>query len=132
MRKRVLLASAMAFTASIALSACTSDDAYSDMRGEATDEDAWPSSLPAYASDGLDVDSARLVGQDDGSSVYLVKSDQPLGQLCLLIYPDDENWVVGCSGSGLRVGNGASTYILHSDGSPSEGVAISENVSVLR
>jgi hypothetical protein len=132
MRKQTLLASTIALMALLPLTGCATGDVYSDLSREVTDDDAWPSDLPDYAARDLDVDSNRLVGHDGETYIYLVKSTEPIGGPCLLIYPDSKSWAVSCGGSGLRAGSGTATYILHPDGSPAEGTAISENVSVLR
>ena len=132
MRKQTLLASTIALMALLQLTGCTTGDVYSDLSREVTDDDAWPSDLPDYAARDLDVDSTRLVGHDGETYIYLLKSTEPVGGPCLLIYPDSKSWTVSCGGSGLRAGNGTATYILRPDGAPAEGTAISENVSVLR
>lgn len=124
-------AAAIAAVTFLTLSACASGSEYSDLNRPATADDKWPSSLPEYASNSLDPESSRLVGHDGSTALYLATSTQPSGGVCLLIYPGDENWVVGCGMNGVTVGGGGSpTYVVEGDGSPREGNAISENVFI--
>jgi hypothetical protein len=123
-------AAAIAVLMSVALSGCAATGAdYSDLSLDATPDDAWPSSLPAYASEHIDVASSRLVGRDGATSLYLVRSTESQHDVCLLVYPNDNDWMVGCGQDGLSVDRGgSSTYVVRSDGSPRDGNAISDNV----
>ncbi|MET4781275.1 hypothetical protein [Glaciihabitans sp. UYNi722] len=87
----------------LTLVGCVSDPGYSDLDRKATSEDALPSTLPGYASDGMDVDSARLVGTYDGVELYLARG-KVIG-VCLLTYGSDQSWLGACGGSGLTTSN---------------------------
>lgn len=111
------------------LAACATGPAYSDLERAATAEDAWPIELPAHASEGLDAESSRLVAHDGATALYLATASTPDADVCLLVYPDTENWVVGCGTDGMSLGGGGnSSYIVRSDGALTGSTALSANV----
>lgn len=120
--------SAVAF----ALAGCTATgDTYSVLEQEAQPEDEVPSDLPSYAWDDADPTSARFVGEEEGTSLWLARASDDTGT-CLLAYVDEETWVLGCGGDGapFRVGGIAGSFTVIPDGAhPPDGMAaISENV----
>ncbi|RXZ72456.1 hypothetical protein [Agromyces albus] len=80
--------------------------------------DALPKDLPDYADDSLDPTTSRFVGEHDGDRLYLARGDN--SAICLVIYPNNEEWVVGCGeGGGLTAVSGPSgTYEIRPDGAP--------------
>jgi hypothetical protein len=134
MNRRHLWAPAVAITALVALSGCATGEGYSDLSRKATADDEWPSSLPEYAADNIDPKSSRLVGHDGSTALYLAESTDPSGGVCLLIYPESNNWVVGCGAHELTVGGGGNTtYVVRGDGAlDDDDDAISENVFAKR
>jgi hypothetical protein len=132
MNRRYFWAAAATATALLALSGCATGEGFSDLSRKSTADDEWPSSLPEYAAENVNADSSRLVGHDGSTALYLAESTGPGGGVCLLIYPDDENWVVGCGTNGVSVGGcGNPTYTVRGDGAPDgDENAISENVYV--
>lgn len=132
MRRRIPWMAATALMTLLTLSACTAGPQYSDLSRAATSDDAWPSSLPKYAAANLDRGTSRLVGHDGTRSLYLASSTDPPDGVCLLIYPDNDNWVIGCGRDGLSVSGGGHTYTVRSDRSPDGGNAISKNVYTTR
>lgn len=128
MGNRIFYTTAAALATIFTLAACAPGPVYSDLDRVATSDDAWPIDLPAYASDDLNPESSRLVGHDGTTALYLATS-MPSGGVCLLVYPDNGNWVVGCGADGMRVGGGGnSSYTVRSDGAITDGTAISGNV----
>ncbi|MCP2635028.1 hypothetical protein K0817_000415 [Microbacterium sp. HD4P20] len=73
----------------------------------------------ADGSDDIDADSARHVGEHDGVEFWLARMDEPQS-VCLVVYPSDEDWVVGCSSDGgqLGVSGRSGVYSLVPDGAP--------------
>lgn len=133
MSRPYLWAPATAIIALFVLSGCASGEGYSDLNREATADDERPNSLPEHAAQNIEPNSSRLVGHDGSTALYLVESEDPSGGVCLLIYPEDNHWVVGCGAHELTVGGGSPTYVVRGDGALNENdVAISENVSVRR
>jgi hypothetical protein len=128
MRRHILWVAATALTTLLTLSACTTGPHYSDLSQAATANDTWPSNLPHYAAAHLDPGSSRLVGHDGTTSIYLTASNARSDGVCLLIYPDNGDWVVGCGADELSVSGGGATYTVRSDGSPGDGTALSKNV----
>jgi hypothetical protein len=130
MSNRIFYTTAVALALGLALAACATGPSYSDLDRVATPDDAWPIDLPAYASDGLDVESVRLVGHDGTTALYLATDTMADQSVCLLVYPGSGNWVVGCGGDGMTVGGGSnSRYTVHSDGEAAGSTVISGNVS---
>jgi hypothetical protein len=130
-RRRALLALATA-CAALALAGCAAaGPTYSVLDREAEAADAVPGDLPAQAGDGADLDSARVVGEHEGSSLWLMRGDEP-GTICLLSHRDDGAWIVVCSdeGTGLQTEGETGHFAVVPDGAPGpEGTSqVSENV----
>ncbi|NLP83800.1 hypothetical protein HF576_08075 [Microbacterium sp. CFH 90308] len=89
----------------------------------ALDRDRQPSDeLPDVveeAGSDMDADSARYVGEHDGVEFWLARTDEP-ESVCLVVYPNDTDWVTGCGGYGSRLGVGGPSgdYVLLPDGLP--------------
>jgi hypothetical protein len=129
MNRRGGVAAATAVIGMLAWSGCAAAEGYSDLSREATAEDAWPTSLPGYAADNVEAGSSRLVGHDGSTALYLAASAEPSGGVCLLIYPEDDNWTVGCGANEVTVTGGGGSYAVRGDGAPDgDGDSISENV----
>jgi hypothetical protein len=130
MNNRFFCMTAAALALGLALAACATGPSYSDLDRVATADDTWPIDLPAHASDGVDVESVRLVGHDGTTALYLAADTMADYSVCLLIYPGGGNWVVGCGGDGMVVGGGSNSYYtVHSDGERAGSNVISGNVS---
>ncbi len=74
-------------------------------------------------------DSSRSVGQYEGAELWLTHTADE--GVCLLVYPDDVDWVVGCSAIlPLTVRGPAGGFTVISDGqnTPENATTISENV----
>jgi len=117
-----------------ALAGCSGGSGYTDLDREASPGDEWPSDLPGYSIDSVDEQTSRLVGEFEGSTLYMARSAEPYGGICLLVYSDASDWVVGCGPAGLRVsGSSQRTYAVLTDGAESDGLqAVSKNVYVLQ
>ena len=111
------------------LTACSAITQYSDLNREATPADALPPGIVESDAE-IDLSTSRFVGVDDGVSLWLVTPEAPYG-ICLVTYPDGQDWSVACGGSGLEVDMGSGHhYAVHPDGMPNrDGMRrISENV----
>ena len=84
-----------------------------DRAAEASD--ALPTGLPAYAYDDIDQASSRLVGEHDGNSLYLVRAREA-DRVCLLVYPNSTEWVLGCGGAPeFGVSGPSGSYVIRAD-----------------
>ena len=116
----------------VALSGCTGvGAAYAVLDREAEARDEVPADLPGYAWDNVDQATARFVGEDEGTSLWLARARDDTSA-CLLAYADEESWVLGCGGGGalFSVGGMTGTFTVVPDGAPApEGMTrVSENV----
>jgi hypothetical protein len=112
------------------LSQAAEDPVYSDLVGEPTTQKATPAGLPDDIFDNFDRDTLRWVGEHEGSEVWLAAGNGDFA-VCLLIYPNELDWVSGCGGGGPSVsGPDGRRFSVVADGAPapSNSVAISENV----
>ncbi|RUQ07226.1 MULTISPECIES: hypothetical protein [unclassified Microbacterium] len=128
----VRAAAAVVALSTVALSGCTSvGAAYAVLDREAGARDEVPADLPGYAWDDVDQATARFVGEDEGTSLWLARARDD-ASACLLAYADEESWVLGCGGGGalFSVGGMTGTFTVVPDGAPApEGMTrISENV----
>lgn len=128
------VAGAIGLAAACGLTGCVdTGPAFSVLDREAQEVDALPTDLPDYADDNLDPASSRFVGEHDGDRLYLAKGED--SSVCLVIFPDDGEWVAGCSGdyAPFTVGSQALGYEVRPDSAPVPTGAerISENVFVL-
>lgn len=85
----------------------------------------------AAGSDDMDADSARFIGEHDGVEFWLARTDAP-ESVCLVVYPNDTDWVTGCGAYGgqLGVGGPSGDYLLMPDGlpAPEDATKLTENV----
>ncbi|MFJ6550452.1 hypothetical protein [Microbacterium sp. NPDC091676] len=128
---RATLAS-VAVLSVVALSGCTGVGAtYAVLDREAGARDEVPADLPGYAWDDVDQATARFVGEDEGTSLWLARARDDTSA-CLLAYADEESWVLGCGGDGapFSLGGVTGTFTVVPDGAPApEGMTrVSENV----
>lgn len=125
-------AAAVAALSAVTLSGCAGGGtAYAVLDREPEARDEVPADLPAYAWDDVDQATARFVGEDEGTSLWLARARDD-ASACLLAYADQESWVLGCGGDGasFSIGGIAGTFTVVPDGAPApEGMArVSENV----
>jgi len=91
-----------------------------------------PAELPSYATEDLDQESIRWVGEHDDADLW-VASHRDEDTSCVIAYPDADNWIVGCGGGVTRAsGPDGITYSIVPDGmsAPDGFIAVSENVFV--
>ena len=124
---RILRTAAIA-VAVLLLAGCVGER-FSDLEGPATADDVLPADLPDYASEEIDADSVRYVGEHEGRTFYLALRD-PSG-ICVIVYQSSEQWVSGCGGMGnVSVYDGTVTASVVPDGSPvpENGIRIGNNI----
>lgn len=117
---------------SIALTGCTTGSAgYPIFDRAAQPEDTTPTSLPDYARDNIDLITTRYVGEHHGTQLWLGKGREA-ATVCLLAYPDDHDWVIGCGGEGQNEVYGVKVgrFVFQPDEhpAPEDSEAISDNV----
>ncbi len=98
LKMKVVVLAGVAASAVLALTACTNGSAFGALDRAAAGSDALPTDLPTYAYDDVDEASSRLVGEHDGNSLYLVRGKEA-DRVCLLVYPNSTEWVLGCGGA---------------------------------
>ncbi|MCE0488434.1 hypothetical protein [Ornithinimicrobium sediminis] len=115
-------------TATTVLAACASIGGFSDL-----DRDPQPNDpLPEVAVfEGVEIvaNSSRSVGTHEGVELWLVRT--AADGVCLLVYPDEEDWAAGCSDRGpVNVGGPAGSFTVVPDGEepPESATRVSENV----
>lgn len=122
---------AVAFSAFLLTGCIASGVPYAVLEEDAQPADELPAELPGYAGDGADLETARFVGEHDGSSLWLMRGKDNSG-ICLLAYRDESVWTLGCSSAGGQMGIGglAGNFTVLPDGAPApEGATqVSENV----
>lgn len=117
----------------VGLSGCSSSSVtFSDLEKTSSSRHPVPAALPAYAFQDVQAKSIRWVGAQDGTELWLGKG-RTGSTVCLLVYPNDEKWTVGCGGTtGVNLSTGAdgTTFAVVPDGinAPSGYVAVSDNV----
>ncbi len=103
---------------------------YGALDREAEAGDALPADLPNYAYDDLVMDSARLVGEHDTNRLYLARGTR--SAICILVYPDNVNWVVACGGDRgwLGVTGPSGNYLVVPEGAvpPGDATPVAPNV----
>lgn len=129
MRRKKTLGVAVV-SAALLLTACANSSSYAALDREAKSSDV----LPTVVSDSdnqIISDSSRLVGEQDGVSLWLAKGSEP-DVVCLVVYPNDEEWAVTCGGAGAvqKLTGPSGGYVLAPDGMPTPegGTQLSENV----
>lgn len=129
-----LPALAISIVALVGATACSHQvDNYSDLSEDSDNEKPLPDTIREEASVSLDLDSARWVGEHEGTELWLGLEADDMG-ICLVVYPDDERWVSGCSTAGeVIVSNGDGwDYRAHPDNAdlPEGAIQVSRNVFV--
>ncbi|RXZ51856.1 hypothetical protein [Agromyces binzhouensis] len=96
-----------------------SGSGFAVLERDAVVADALPADLPDYADDELEPLSSRFVGEHDGNMLFLAKGKEP-GTVCLAVYPNATDWVIGCGGGSAEFGVGGPSggYIVRPDGAP--------------
>ncbi len=93
--------------------------------------DELPAEYVERDSDLIDAGTSRLVGEHEGTRLYLVEGATG-SSICLVVLPADEEGMAGCGGGGgpMQVSNARETYEVRPDGYdvPDGAVQISENV----
>ena len=127
----LLAASAVACSAFLLTGCVASGFPYAAFERDAQATDEVPAELPAYAGDSADLDTARFVGEHDGTSLWLMRGSTQTG-ICILAYRDEEVWPLGCISAGAPMGVGglAGSFTVVPDDAPApEGaVQVSKNV----
>lgn len=117
----------------LVLAGCSSGNGYPILDRGAEAADAVPNTLPDYAGNNADLSSSRFVGEHDGTSLWLMKGNDP-ATVCLLAYPDADGWVIGCSDMAGQsgVGGPGTQYVYQPDFAPApeDSIEISANVYV--
>jgi hypothetical protein len=114
---RTTVACATALGLAALLSSCASAQPFAIFDREPQASDALPD---AVSDEFIDVDTARFVGDDDGTRLWLVRPSEHEDGICLVAYQSDEVWLSGCSDRGTRVGIGGEvgSYEVVQDGWP--------------
>ena len=122
--------------AALGLAACASPGpTYAALDRAATPADALPDDLPAHALEDVEPDSARLVGEHDGTRLWLLRSAIPELEICLLAFVDAADWMQGCGGGDeVRVSGGPGDFTVLADGAvvPDGLTQVGENVHAAR
>lgn len=126
---RVVLAS---LAAMLLLSGCSwMGTSYSilDRDVEASDE---MRAVILARDNGIEPSSARFAGENDGVGFWVGRRANGEG-VSLLVYPNDQDWVIGCRAGGMKVSGPAGTYGLVVDGAPipDNGTRLFDNVYVV-
>lgn len=128
-----LTMSLLPITLILVTSGCTSSGTgLADLDQAPTVDHPLPAELPSYATEDLDRESIRWVGEHDGADLW-VASHQDDDTSCVIAYPDADDWIVGCGGGVTRAaGPDGITYSIVPDGmsAPDGFTAVSENVFV--
>jgi hypothetical protein len=95
-----------------------SGGSYAALDRDRQSSDELPEVVEEASSD-IDAESARYAGEHDGVEFWLARMDEP-ESVCLVVYPNDTDWVIGCTayGSRLGVGGPSGDYVLMPDGLP--------------
>lgn len=72
-----------------------------DRPAEASDQ--LPAELPDYAIEELKTDTSRLVGEFQGSAIYLVEGSQVRSPVCAVAWSGPQTWIVGCGGLPMKM-----------------------------
>ena len=114
----------------LALSGCamsTADFAVFDREPHAND--AVPTELPSDSWERADPSTARFIADHDQTRIWLMRGVDG-ADICLLVYPDDGDWVIGCGGAALTVGGDSDAFTVVPDGTamPDGVTVISDNL----
>lgn len=129
---RIALAVSLASLVTVVLSGCSgTTGGYAILDRPADSNDSVPSAVHDDEVDTMDLSTSRYVGENDGTQLWLGRG-QDASTVCLLAYPNDESWVIGCAGPGRSTVDGsvAGRFVFQPDGysTPEDSTAISDNV----
>lgn len=121
----------IAACSALALTGCAaSSPDYAVLDREAQQADEVPGTLPDTVWDEVAPETSRFVGEHDGTSLWLTRSNDETA-VCLLAYADEDAWMAGCSdGPLLEVSGAAGIFAVVPDGAPGpDGMGqVSDNV----
>lgn len=132
---RITAGLALALTA-MALSGCSAfAPSYGVLDRDAEPEDAVPDTVAEQDSEDVaDLSSARLVGEHSGTSIWLLRGVEQ-GTVCVLAFPEDGVWGMGCGGKGapVEMSSPAGHFVTVPDDYPTPDGAtrVSDNVYAL-
>ncbi|WP_299519172.1 hypothetical protein [uncultured Serinicoccus sp.] len=115
--------------ATLVMTSCASADGFADLEREAQSGDAPPVEADMPQDAGVLPDTSRLVGTHEGVDLGLARTSED--GVCLLMYPDEEDWVWGCTErTPLTVANGSRSFVVVRDGeeAPDGATQVSDNV----
>lgn len=132
MKRRSAL-SALSLT--LMLAGCSSSGvSYSILDRDADATDELPAAVVA-TTDEIDNSTSRLAGEHDGVTFWLARAVRP-DTVCLVAYPNEDDWVAGCGAAGdtVRVGVPSGNYLLGPDRMlvPEDATQVADNVYVVR
>jgi len=131
---RAAAAAAAICAASVLAGCAAAGSSFAVLERDPGPSDALPAGLPDYATDRILVGSQRFLGEHEGTSLWLARgadTETPGLEVCLLAYPDDTNWALGCGGAGqIELGGAAGSFTVVPDGQTPPGglTAITPNV----
>ncbi|PWC05662.1 hypothetical protein DCE94_05245 [Agromyces badenianii] len=129
-----LLAPSASIALLLLLSGCTFGEHYAIFDREAEPTDAPPAELADQELHGVDVESLRFAIEYEGDRLYLAKSSEPEGGICLLVDgPGVDGVSAACSGGSWVGSEGRHEYQVHPDGAPLPDdvyTDLTENISV--
>lgn len=125
------LSAALLMVATAVLTSCASTGGFSDLDRPAQENDSRPQDITLLEDEEAEIvpDSSRLVGTHEAVELWLVRTDAD--GVCLVAYPEDGDWVAGCSElTPLGIGGQAGSFIVIADGedAPENATRVSENV----
>jgi hypothetical protein len=134
-RRRILAAIALGLAAACLGGCAIFGASYSDLRKDAESRVALPESV--RSDSGLDTDTARYVGDYEGTQVWLSRGSVDDDGICIILAPTDEPASVACDvvGSQLSASHRPARYYVVADGAevPDDGenTRLSNNVYVI-
>lgn len=120
----------VAACAGLALSGCAfAGDRYAALDREPDANDAVPTELPFDAWDTADPSTARFIADHEQTRLWLMRGTAD-ADVCLLMYPDDGEWAIGCGGGQLTTSFRGQSFTVVPDGAtiPDTATVISDNV----
>lgn len=131
-RRSALIVSTLGLT--LTLAGCSSSGvSYSILDREADAADELPAAVLA-TTDEIDGSTSQLAGEYDGSTFWLASAVRP-DTVCLVVYPNEDDWVATCGAEGgpIGVGGPSGNYILGPDGmpAPEDATQVADNVYVV-
>lgn len=125
---RYSAAGALALASIILLVGCSAPQgAFTDLQGKRDIRDELPQ-LGDGAYDNVDVETSRLVGEHEGTLLWLAEGLDD-SAVCLVADAGDD-WIVGCGRAAVKVGGAAGSFEVVPDGAiaPESATQVSENV----